>query len=310
VSDRQFEYEVAFSFLGQDEPLVAKVNDLLQDRVKTFFYPERQREIAGTDGEQTFNKVFSEEARMIAVFYRKGWGDTTWTRIEQTAIRNRAAEEGYDFAKFIPLDEPPEVPKWLPKTQIWIGLKRYGIESAAAVIEDRIQQLGGRTHEETVEEHAQRTERKMLFDDLREKFQWDIGVKAALQEVAKLKNLLEERALTVRNASPLIPLSITEESNTVYIVGLGRALGMQWRQQSGNHLQNSFLRATLFSQEPAGAGYFYYEKPEILRKMQFRFDLLPTEVGGWISDDTRSRTFSTDALADYLMKFYLEHGRG
>lgn len=308
MSDTQFKYDVAFSFLQQDEPLVAQVNDLLQDRIKTFFYPKQQRELAGTDGEQTFNRVFAEEARMVVVFYRSNWGETSWTRIEQTAIRNRGHEHGYDFAKFIPLDMPSTVPKWLPKSHIYIGLKRFGIESTAAVIEARVQELGGLTHEETVEEHAQRLERRMRFDERREKFQWEVGVAAAQREVANLKVAMEESAAAVRRSSTLIPLSIVQDWQTVYIVGLGRALGVNWKQASSNHLGNAVLRAVLYTHKPAGPGHMNFEDPSVVESMRFRFDLLPSEEGGWFSEETQ-RTFSTLELSDFLTKYYLKKGR-
>ena len=113
MSAKDYKYDVAFSFLAEDEELATKINDLIYDRVKTFIYSRRQDELAGTDGEQTFNLVFGTEARTVFVLYRKGWGETPWTRIEETAIRNRAFEEGYDFVLFAPMDKPTTVPKWL-----------------------------------------------------------------------------------------------------------------------------------------------------------------------------------------------------
>ena len=151
MSADNYKYDVAFSFLAQDEAFAMQLNDLLQDRVTTFLYSRRQGELAGTDGEKTFNLVFGEQARLVVVLYREGWGETPWTRIEETAIRNRAFDHGYDFVKFIPLDDKPSVPKWLPRTQLWVGLKRWGISGAASVIEARIQELGGETHEESVD---------------------------------------------------------------------------------------------------------------------------------------------------------------
>lgn len=308
---RDFKYDVAFSLLARDEAVGMQLNDLLQSRVKTFIYPERQKELAGTDGEVTFGKVFSEEARLVVVLYRPDWGKTKWTRIEEAAIKRRGFDHGYDFAKLIQLeDPPPPVPSWVSPTHIWIGLKTFGLEGAAAVIEQRIKELGGHAHEETVVERAQRTERQIRFDERREKFQWDIGVQAAKQEVEKLKAALEARALDVRSASSAIPLSIVQDWNVVYIIGLGQALGIVWKQPIGNHLKDASLRVTLYNRKPAGPNQIdVFDKPHAVRSLQFSFDLLPTEVSGWISDDVKKRTFSTDALADHLMKFYLEHGR-
>jgi hypothetical protein len=304
-----FEYDVAFSFLDRDEPIALQLNDRLQDRVKTFVYTEQQKVVAGTDGEQTFNRVFGKEARVVVVLYREGWGETPWTRIEQTAIRNRGHDEGYDFAKFIPLDEPPTVPRWLPKTQLWIGFRRFGIEGAAAVIEARVQEAGGEVHQETVEEHAQRVERKIVFDKRRADFQREPGVQAAKQQFAELKRALELCAASVK-MSTSIPLQVGELQGGYWVIGLGRALFLVWLQRFLNTLEESDLEVRLYSHLPPNpAQQWMFEKPSILKQFHFEFDLLPSEVGGWVVRDGPRRTFSTQALAEHLIKFYLEHGR-
>src|ERR1017187_8158044 len=170
MDERKYEYDVAFSFLAQDEPIAVQLNDLLQSRLRTFVYSGRQDEVAGTDGEKTFNAVFGEQSRLVVVLYRNGWGQTPWTRIEETAIRNRAFDQGYDFVKFVPLDENLSVPKWLPRTQLWLGLKRWGAAGAVSVIEARVQELGGEPHEESVQERAARFERSRKFSEERRQF--------------------------------------------------------------------------------------------------------------------------------------------
>jgi hypothetical protein len=49
--DEEFKYDIAFSFLSQDETAAQQINDALQDRYQTFLYSERQKELAGTDGD-------------------------------------------------------------------------------------------------------------------------------------------------------------------------------------------------------------------------------------------------------------------
>jgi hypothetical protein len=66
---QQYKYDVAFSFLAQDEELAIQINDLLQDSVQIFLYSKKQGEIAGTDGEKSFNKVFGEQSRLVVVLY-------------------------------------------------------------------------------------------------------------------------------------------------------------------------------------------------------------------------------------------------
>ena len=89
-----YKYDVAFSFLAQDEALATELNDLLQDRLRMFLYSRKQGEIAGTDGEKSFNSVFGQEARMVVVPYHSNWGQTSWTRIEETALRKSCIRRG------------------------------------------------------------------------------------------------------------------------------------------------------------------------------------------------------------------------
>ena len=102
--DITYEYDVAFSFLNTDENIAIKLNDLLSGRFNTFIYSEKQAELAGKDGEEKFNEVFGRQARVVVVLYRNEWGTTKWTRIEMTAIKNRAFEYGYDFTSVIQRD--------------------------------------------------------------------------------------------------------------------------------------------------------------------------------------------------------------
>ena len=148
-----------FRFCRKTKKTAQQIDDLLQDRYRTFLYSERQKELAGTDGEETFKRVFSKEARIVAVLYRTEWGTTPWTRIEQTAIRDRAHDEGYDFCTFIAMTEPIERPNWLPKNRLLYGLKGFGVQGAAAALEARIQEQGGVFSEETVAQRGERLKR-------------------------------------------------------------------------------------------------------------------------------------------------------
>jgi hypothetical protein len=93
----QFTYDVAFSFLTEDEPTAVRLNDILKTRLNTFLYTERQKELAGTDGEITFKRVFEHDARTAVVLYRSGWGERRWTSVEQRGIRERAFNHNYGY---------------------------------------------------------------------------------------------------------------------------------------------------------------------------------------------------------------------
>jgi hypothetical protein len=94
TTEHKFKYEVAFSFLQKDEQTAYQINDFIQDRIEIFIYSKKQEELVGTAGEKNFNNVFYRECRIVVLLYRNGWGATPWTRIEETAIRNRAFDSG------------------------------------------------------------------------------------------------------------------------------------------------------------------------------------------------------------------------
>ena len=196
MNNEKYKYDIAFSFLAEDEQLAVVLNDLLSTTCSTFLYSKKQDEIAGTDGEKTFNKVFGEDARIVAVLFRDTWGETPWTRIEETAIRNRAFEEGYDFVVFIPLENNPKLPEWLPKPQIWIGIDRWGPKGAASVIEARVQQEGGEPKEESVQGQAARIKRKKDADVKRKKFlDSHEGVWIAQEEIKRVLLKIEKNTI-------------------------------------------------------------------------------------------------------------------
>jgi hypothetical protein len=179
-SDDAFKYDIAFSFVKEDEGRATQINDLIQDRYRTFLYSKAQEQLAGTDGEKTFNAVFGKEARIVAVLFRPEWGNTAWTRIEETAIRNRAYSQGYNFATFIVTVPRTPIPDWLPVTSIWYDLERFGSAGAAAVLENRVRECGGVAVQETLADRAARLERARDSNQQREAFHRSYeGVKAA-----------------------------------------------------------------------------------------------------------------------------------
>lgn len=305
---QQYKYDVAFSFLAQDEPFATQLNDLLQDRVQTFLYSKRQGEIAGTDGEKSFNKVFGEQSRLVVVLYRDGWGQTPWTRIEETSIRNRAYKQGYNFVIFIPLDDTPTTPEWLPKTQLWVGLKRWGVTSAASVIEDRIQKLGGEPHQETVEARAARLERSRKFAEKRKKFLGsEIGVAAASKEFEALQNEIEQAIVSIKSTAASLPLKTKRTPHQLVILGLGVGLSVNWHCRYANSLDGARLDVTLWDGHPPFPGIMHIEDPKRLQNIHFTSDFIVSEKYGWVSSDSKKRAFVTKDLASFILKYYMDH---
>jgi hypothetical protein len=302
----EFKYDVAFSFLARDESITQELNDLIQDRVATFVYSERQEAIAGTDGEETFNKVFGEDARIVVILYRDGWGETPWTRIEETAIRNRGFKENYDFLVFIPLDKEATIPRWLPRAYLWVGFDRWGATGAASVIEARVQQAGGSPRTESVADRAVRLKRQMDQETARRRFLDSIeGVRAALEESRALHTLLEDKAEQIRVESDFT-LSTERTREGMDVCASYGCLKVDWSPKFANSLDSSSLDVSLWGGKPPRPGRMFIKTPPCLKNQKYHFDRTHSGEVGW-RDSSTEEFFSSDRLADALLQTLLDH---
>ena len=149
MKNKNYKYDVAFAFLKKDEHLVNQINELVHNKFITFFYSKKLEEMERPNRELKIAEVIGKQSKLVVVFFRKKWGNSPWTKIEELAIRKRSDKEGYDFLLFIPLDDPPMAPKYVPKTQVWEGLADSGIKGAAAIIEERVKSFVDESEEKS-----------------------------------------------------------------------------------------------------------------------------------------------------------------
>jgi hypothetical protein len=302
-----FEYDVAFSFNAMDEGIATQLNDLLAPRMKTFIYSERQREIAGTDGQESFSKVYGKTARIVVILYRPEWGETPWTRIERDAIKNRSLDEGWDFTTFVPTVEQPQMPPWLPKTRLYIGLQRWGVQGAASVIEARVAERGGSPHEETVAERADRFARTTALKQLQEQFQRsDIGVKAARGAYEEFSSAIEEQAKLIAAAG--IALNVGRSGDYRIIHGPDPCNATcYFRTLYSNSLEDIYLHVEIYKGFPEIPGYIpSIRKAAKLRSRRYAFRLLRADHNAWIGIDENARELETKQLADHVLRSYMD----
>ena len=106
------ERDIAVSFLFKDEGLARELVSRLEG-YRVFFFPKAQEDLAGTDGMESFREEFRTKSLLNVVLYRDGWGDTPWTRIEQTGIQEAFLSRGWDSLLFVTIDEQSTPPKWV-----------------------------------------------------------------------------------------------------------------------------------------------------------------------------------------------------
>lgn len=302
MGEIHFKYDVAFSFLKEDEGLAQEINSMLKTHTKTFLYSKRQKEIAGTDGEQTFNSVFGNESRVVVILYRESWGKTKWTRIEETAIKNRAFNEGYEFTLFIPLDNPPAVPNYLPRTYIWYGINTYGTKIATSIIESKIQSMGGIIKIKTPEDLAKKIKGDEKFEIERKKLlNSTAGVEKARLEARRLFNLLKSKVEKIKKDAVDFSIKFEQKDNDCYIHSYGYSLKIYWQPSYLDSLIDSYLYVALQSARR------YPSNPNVINEMKYNFDISAPDVNGWVEVKDRRIFITSVELGDKVLTILLEY---
>jgi len=191
-----YKYDVAFSFLGADEDLATSICDRLEGRVSTFIYSRKQEELAGTDGSETFDRVFGEESRVVVLVFSAGWGERGWTSIENHAIQRRGLKHGWDFLLVLPVDlVHPPIPKFIPPLHIYFDWHRHGLEGACDVIEAHVKRGGGEPEEPTFEALALKKQRALELSQARAAFTGsDACEKWAALEASNVRTIIKNKA--------------------------------------------------------------------------------------------------------------------
>lgn len=308
----QFEYDVAISFGYKDEPFANKLYELLKGRLKVFLYSKEQEKLAGTDGEATFNEVFGQQAKLVVVLYREAWGNTPFTRFEETAIRNRAYSDGYDFTVFIPMDdtERQKMPNWVPKNRLYVGLERWGIEGACGVIEARFSELGGEVHEETVQEIAAKAAEKLAYEERREKhLSTHEGVNAQRASFEEVREKLIEGVATIQKILPAIEMTEKHDGRPggpMVFLSNPIAVSIGWRPEYANVMRKSRLEATFWNGHPPWPGIMPFDMPQEGASIRFAPDLTEDGRPAWKqTHKVGAVLLSPGGVADVILKWFL-----
>lgn len=302
----QFKYDVAFSLLSRDEQLALQIADRIRDRVNVFVYTEKQEVFAGTDGMDQHMLIYQEEARVIVVLFREGWGQTDWTRVEETAIRNRVLKGGYDFIVFIALDSY-EKPKWLPKTKIWGSLERNGVNGIASVIEATIQAEGGTVQAASAVDYAARRDRELNFKSQRKDwYNSENGVESAARELDKLFSELERLAKEITEHAPRLQLTFSQGRHDICKLECnGIELQITWRQKYKNRLEGSELRVMVI-EYPIRDQWSTAIDPIKHHEALYALDWDLGRQVVWRELNNENRLFTSLQLADQLLKTFLD----
>jgi hypothetical protein len=312
MNSEEYKYDVAFSFLKQDEPIAYSLNDQIQDRYSTFIYSKHQEELGGTDGEKQFNNVFFEECRIVVLLYRDGWGQTPWTRIEETAIKNRAFGKGWHFLLVINLDTMSMLPTWIPKTYIWVDFQRFKSEGAVAVIDHKIKEEGGQNKPDTIENRVERLKRLRNAEKMREEFL--VGNEVVATANKEIKYLIDKLKLTKPTIEdPLTDLYLNTEERLyppMYEFGykgcylcFNNSSSFQISVRNHQLVLLGMLRVVIYEKDDF---YGSNEEEIIIKQVDLKFDRNLLGQNGWADYNTGDGFVVSDELLDKWVSNFLE----
>lgn len=300
MSTGPVQYEVAISLLKEDLTYAKRLETALRKvvRGKIFLYKNRQNEVAA-DAEMVayFNRVFMDEARLVVILYRPGWGETPFTQIEENAIHAARVERGggMDFIFMVAM-EPPEVPAWFTTNNFFSDPETFSAPAVAAQIAARVRAVGGTIGPEPPAEYARR---KVQERQAREEVERRMRAEGRAQmetEVEALFAELKRHAGEVTETAE--PVEVAEFKNAVVLTFRGHDVAAVWKNQGLRirmaNDEGTRLVVTLYCGR-CGAHGRLAGVPTPVRELTLRLAL--TTEGAWGFEDAAGRFYTAREVA-------------
>jgi len=98
ISQKEYRYDVALSFAGEDREYVEEVALLLKRfGVKVFYDKFEESNLWGKNLYSYLNEIYKEKARFTIMFISKHYRDKVWTNHERQSIQERAFRESSEY---------------------------------------------------------------------------------------------------------------------------------------------------------------------------------------------------------------------
>jgi hypothetical protein len=263
-----FEFDAAISFLQADLPFALELRESLSPALQVFVYSRNQETVAATDGMETFRTVFLDRARLSVVLFRRGWGSTPWTAVEEAAIRDRCLHTRYRSLVLVNLDGS-EPPSWVPETYQYFDRTQYSADELVGVIKARAQEMGAELRVPSVADRAEAIERQRVFDAETAQLldnsamEWDAACETLMNMIR------EEAAAVAARAGWAIECGPGALVGGFVVISHGQSLQLQGVGRYANTARSAYLEVREYDkrlavQEP-GKGYFLWDPLEVQR---------------------------------------------
>lgn len=306
MTSQKPKYDVAISFLSQDESTATALYNRLNDGLEVFFYPRSQEELAGTDGMESMRKPFLDESRIVVVLYQEPWGATPWTRIEQTAIQEGCLNQGWHRLFFIVLANNSKLPVWLPQNHIRFNYTDFGLEGAVGAIKARVQENGGIITPMTPLKRAAIYEQDALYLRDKKNISSHEGMSKVNQKVLEMFAEIERHCNEI-NQSGRASIQVGSNSGRCILTTGRVSLAIAWRQQYTNSTDGCELMILEYNGRiglPHESLMYIFEQPTELRAIKYLPDLSSAREYGWARQGA-SEFLSSITLAEKCVLQFL-----
>ena len=300
-------YDIAISFLSDDEDLALKIYTDLSSAFKVFIYSKKQEELTGTDGVTKLREIFKERSNLIVILHRDGWGHTQWTSVEEKAIEEFGLKNRWKGILLVKLDASSP-PSWFPTTDIYLDFETYGYDGLIGAIKLRAQEMGSTPKLVTAVDIAKIAENKLIFEKKRTAFiHSEDGVTTAFEEVAKLFNQLDVICKDIKSKTKLEfafgkkrDQYILQCYRTTDLGVFGHKLNIIWAVKYANSLKDSGLIIQIINSVNRSG-----EEVPKLEEISYDFELSQTYGYCWRKNKD-GKEISTLKLADTIVQDFIK----
>lgn len=242
----EFKYDIAISFLKEDEQLALNISKRIDNKFDVFVYSKRQDELAGTDGQNTFSEVFKTKSRAVLVLYRKNWGKTKWTRVEETAIKDRWFNKGHDFLLLVPIEDAP-LPKWYPETRIYYDFRTFKLDGLPPVIYSHLKRNGATEKTNSLESTIQKIETSKKYEANLEKYlRSNEATEDFNDQIEKITSYAKNKVKEINENYEKVNLELTEGRNKFIIRYNNYELNFHYRSTFKSTQKMSDIKFEIF----------------------------------------------------------------
>ena len=134
---KQFEYDVALSFAGEDRSIVEEVaRHLKANATKVFYDRYEQSDLLGKDLYQHFQGIYRDQARYCIIFASHHYAEKLWTNHELRQAQARVFAEQQDYLIPIRIDDT-DIPG-LNQTVAYLNARDLGAEQIGDIILEKL----------------------------------------------------------------------------------------------------------------------------------------------------------------------------